>query len=107
MRLRMIKVHTIKETRKIKELLELIKANYYKPQKNNSCYMYEVNLKHVVNRINNVEIKNLVEALWLDIEFILGYEIRLLETIPKSNFFRKIFKKKKSMYFIRVGQYPN
>ncbi|WP_150467584.1 normocyte binding protein 2b [Francisella sp. SYW-9] len=94
----MHKYCVIKETQSMRNLLSIIKANYR--SECGDTIVQEVNLEHVLNRIDNKDIRTLVKSGWHDIETILGYEMRLLEMNAKKSIFSKLNRKSKDMYFI-------
>lgn len=94
----MHKYCVIKETQSMRNLLSIIKANYRSECRD--TIVQEVNLEHVLNRIDNKDIRVLVKSGWHDIETILGYEMRLLEINSKKGILSKLNRKNKDMCFI-------
>lgn len=94
----MRKYCVIKETQGMRNLLSIIKANYR--SECGDTIVQEVNLEHVLNRIDNKDIRILVKSGWHDIETILGYEMRLLEINSKKGILSKLNRKNKDMCFI-------
>lgn len=88
----------IQENNKVKRLLSIIKT-HYKAEYGDSL-IQEVNLSHVINKIYNEDIKNLVKDLWQDLELKLGYEIRLLEVNSKVSILYKFNRRSRDLCFI-------
>lgn len=87
----------IKENERMETLLSIVKSNYCSDNKDS---LQEVNLEHVLNRIFNEDIKDIIRSSWKDLEMLIGQEIRLLENNCKKSFINRLYKKSKDMIFI-------
>ena len=73
----------IKENQMMRALLSIIKSHYIS---DNKASLQEVNLEHVLNNIDNLDIRTVVKNAWHDLQITIGSEIRLLENNCKKSF---------------------
>jgi len=87
----------IKENQRIRTLLSIIKSHYIS---NNTDSLQEVNLEHVLNNIDNLDIRTVVKNAWHDLQITIGTEIRLLENNCKKSFINRLYQKSNDLNFM-------
>ena len=87
----------IKENKRMRTLLSIIKSHYNSDNKDS---LQEVNLGHVLNNIDNLDIRTIVKNAWHDLQITIGYEIRLLENNCKKSFINRLYKKSNDLNFM-------
>ena len=87
----------IKENQRMRTLLSIIKSHYISDNKDS---LQEVNLEHVLNNIDNLDIRTIVKNAWHDLQITIGTEIRLLENNCKKSFINRLYKKSNDLNFM-------
>lgn len=87
----------IKENQRMRTLLSIIKSHY---KSDNKDSLQEVNLGHVLNNIDNLDIRTIVKNAWHDLQITIGSEIRLLENNCKKSFINRLYKKSNDLNFM-------
>ncbi len=87
----------IKENQRMRTLLSIIRSHYHSDNKDS---LQEVNLGHVLNNIDNSDIRTVVKNAWHDLQITIGSEIRLLENNCKKSFINRLYKKSNDLNFI-------
>ncbi|QIW09157.1 normocyte binding protein 2b [Francisella sp. LA112445] len=85
------------ENRQMRLLLSVIKSHYISDNHNR---IQEVNMIHVVNRINDETIRNYVIDCWYNLQRKVGYEVTLLEDNSKKSIINKLYKRSSSLSFV-------
>ena len=87
----------IKENQRMRALLSIIKSHYNSDNKDS---LQEVNLGHVLNNIDNSDIRTVVKNAWHDLQITICTEIRLLENNCKKSFINRLYKKTNDLNFM-------